>query len=339
MQALATVSNYIPASFRDPDDSSVNQNIWNVTYGAKKTFAVSATLTELPTTWATVVRNVNDYTLPYFIGSEYSKFGAPLSVAFGVIDVFETLNDIHYFINGGAHEELTKGRICSVVAHILLVPANAIGAALFFRAADLGSTLGAVAVFSYIEKGAHFLQITLIPGVASTAAWLTQEGWVHVVATFGTLADGCLLGAFVMFSFDASQRWYTQVGEAEQCELAFRRLLKREGVDLSGADIRTYDLRRLIPLGKPTEAVALAELKAKWLNHEEKTTQAKRDLTASVSQVAFKGALMVGVANPAALAALGAFAFFAVGTSIYYRLTTKEVKPEDYLKASDLVKK
>lgn len=321
---------FIPNFMRDPD-SEDNSNSLTVTYCFKKFVLVTAKFAEMPTAWATTLGKANDFVLPYLaqlgsFSSEYAKIGAPFSNAFAVIGLGEGWCSINYFLNGDFYEDIKESRMFSVIGQILLIPVNLIGTAQFLQAADLANTLGGTRVFYYVEKVTNLRWINAIPGLASGAAWLSQEGWINVFATFGGLADGCLLGVFTSLGLHGLYQISTHSGLAhkskEKLKQAVSKIIGEEG--LKDIDLRTQSLINLtnsFPV-KPESLEKLGKLKAKWLKHESDVTQGKRDVVAAVSELMLKGALMAGVTSLPVLAALGSFAFVAVGTSIYYRSTS-----------------
>jgi hypothetical protein len=333
LKAISSAAEYIPDFLRNPDDEDGNKNVklYTVTYCFKKFVLVTGKFSELPTGWATTLRKANDFVLPYLaqignFASEFAKVGAPFSIAFMVADLGESWNDFNYLLNGDLYEDLLNSRIFSAIGHLLLLPVNLIGTAQFLQAVDLANTLGGTRVFYYVEKVTNLRWINAIPGLNSAAMWLSQEGWINVVATFGTLADGCLLGAFIGLGLDGRHRWKTCGDEAQRYKQLYENALKIERGNLADiVDVRTHKIKDLYKDHAKTHiAVKLLDLKAKWFQNENDAAQGKRDVAASVSEVMLKGALMAGVTSPLALAVFGTLAFVAVGTSLYHRVTSSK---------------
>lgn len=317
--------------FADPD----KVNLSTPSYYFKKTVAVIGKFTDWPVPWASVMRKVNECTLPYlgYIASNpeaVAAFGAPIANAIAIIDVGECWNDFNYFLNGGALNDIRHGQIGSLGAHILLVPANAIGVAQFLRAADLANVIGECRVFSF---------------AASASPWLGEVqvfSWVPKLATYGAIGTGTLCGAYALFGADATYRiWkyddlfgffgnFGHKGKAEEYKEALHKWENNEKMDARSREL--VDKCKLAlekKHGHKRDAVTddkvTAMLKVKVLNNENKGFQAKLDLIASVAELVLKAAVIVfAITSLPILFVIGTATALAVGTSLYYRATSSK---------------
>jgi hypothetical protein len=279
----------------------------------KKFVAVTSHFTEMPSAWASTFRKVNEFTLPYlfFLANcpkAYAKIGVPLAIAFEVADLGELWNDFNYFLNE-AHKDLNKTinnpKSMYVAGRILSAYANLVGTAAFLKAADLASTLGEMRLFSFVERAATFPLIRAIPGLTLAVKWLSEANVVLFLASYGNLANWCLLGAFALFELDSLRR----LQKCHKQQMKDNDQEKRLGPTIEEVDDEIGEVD--------------GEIESHELKHIEiEKTQAKYDAVANAAELLLRGVVLGGVASQPVLFVLGTFAFLAYGNSAYYRNTT-----------------
>lgn len=294
-------ANNLPDFFHNPDEPNIDQkgneiplNIWTTTYMFKKCVLVIGEFTNLPTAWAAVGRKINDYMLPYLatlanVYSDYAPIGSMYTTAFIVVDLGELINDANYFWNGGFYKDMLTNRIFSAMGHILLVPINIVGVAVYLRAVELSEKIGRIQCFA----------------------------WVPVIATYGALAEGGAVGVYTLLGFDALYRSYTSFHQRNENCTKYQAALKKEFnrdvtnlINHSLAEVKSANLR------------TLANLRGTCIKNDLDNTQANADIMAAISEILLRSAVLIGITSQPILFGLGLFATLAVGRSLYYNSTS-----------------
>jgi hypothetical protein len=322
--SIAQLAEYVPLIFRDPDSFVKDSKNKEITvsksiYILKKGIQVIGTFTDAPTAWAAVAKKIQEFILPYFAAvanasAALAPFGAMFSSAFLAVDLGECWNDCNYFANGGVYEDLKKGRVASLAAHILLVPTNLIGTAVILDALELAQSVGNIRIFAGAVDAARYVkQLPLlgsIPKLTEAASWIGQVRvfrWIPHLVSYGRYLDGLVTGIFGLFLIDAIQRATKYHAKMTKNLAAHNRIVNQ-------------------PIKNDRDNIKVENEKRRWQHLDNQHTQAICDVVACFSELLLKGVAFAGVTSLPVLFVLGAFSLGAVGTSIYYRMSTE--KPE-----------
>lgn len=295
--------------------------VYAIALGGRKVVAFASHVASMPGTIASFVRPINDQIMPSallllkvardsvadktirqtFLSSiELVKFS----------DLFETVNDIHWFVNGGCAHAFAKGRYFDILAHIFLVPTNLTGVVLYGRGINPN-------FMSFLGK------------------WATGIGQLPYASAVGrfAVAPACyvtLCLAYLCMTGDSIQRgvkYYNKIDKLEATKPEYLYLpYERKICAIDGAMKKmAYKFQ-----SKQGKQAKIEHLKAKFWNAfwDGVLSATKLAINGIALGVLLNAPLLVAIgACPPAMIALGAVALFCVGRSIYLRMQGIPSKP------------